>query len=302
MATLSELPHRELGRRAAAALHDDHDERGRSGRSRCAACRASLSEPHLRTTQAIYDTDGGVRLVDSRALMEYAEDGHDHWHIQGVMLYQMWSDNGVVRRGTKVGFCFLDSRPWILALPERRSGVVYGGATCGDRGDLTQPDGPVGRMGRRVPGELRVPVDRHHRRWRPATTRSRRAPTSRTGTSSRTRQTTARGRACASRAPNGPVERARPGPRLRLPPPATTARVERQYGSEPIRDGGRGLRGCVRAGRAGRVRRDRPPTSRTRSRPAPQPDSSGGPIILVDANCCRPWPPPSSSASTPAGS
>ena len=43
--------------------------------------RATLSEPHLRTQQAIYDTDGGVRLAGSRALMEYASDGHDHWHI-----------------------------------------------------------------------------------------------------------------------------------------------------------------------------------------------------------------------------
>jgi putative cell wall-binding protein len=99
--------------------------------------RASLDEAHLRTRQAIYNTDGGARLVDSRALMEYAADGHDHWHIQGVMLYQMWSNGGVVRRGTKVGFCFLDSRPWILSLPNAPQSGVYREAACGDSGDLS---------------------------------------------------------------------------------------------------------------------------------------------------------------------
>ena len=44
--------------------------------------RASVNEAHLRTRQAIYNTDGGVRLSDSRALMEYAADGHDHWHTR----------------------------------------------------------------------------------------------------------------------------------------------------------------------------------------------------------------------------
>ena len=94
--------------------------------------RANLSEAHPRTRQAIYNTDGGVRLVDNRALMEYAVDGHDHWHIQGVMLYQLWSADGVVRRGTKVGFCFLDSRRMTGS-----SSAVYGEQVCGDRGDLT---------------------------------------------------------------------------------------------------------------------------------------------------------------------
>ena len=77
--------------------------------------RDTLTQPHLRTRQAIPETDGGIRLVDSRALMEYAIDGHDHWHIQGVMLYQLWSADGITRRGTKVGFCFLDSYRWVAS-------------------------------------------------------------------------------------------------------------------------------------------------------------------------------------------
>ena len=91
--------------------------------------RGALSEPHLRTEQAIYNTDGGVRLADSRALMEYASDGHDHWHIQGVMLYQLWSDNGETKRGTKVGFCFLDSVRMFGSTP-----FAYSGSMCGTQG------------------------------------------------------------------------------------------------------------------------------------------------------------------------
>lgn len=115
--------------------------------------RANLDEAHLRTRQAIYNTDGGVRTVDNRALMEYAADGHDHWHIQGVMLYQLWSDSGVVRRGTKVGFCFLDSRRYNLSLPGAPQSQVYPESTCGDQGDLTN------RMGLSVGWGDEYPAD-----------------------------------------------------------------------------------------------------------------------------------------------
>ena len=93
--------------------------------------RDSVSEPHMRTEQRIYDTDGGLSVLESRALMEFANDGHDHWHIQGVMLYQMWSDDGQTRRGTKVGFCFLDSRRMFGTTPR-----TYGMSTCGGPNDL----------------------------------------------------------------------------------------------------------------------------------------------------------------------
>lgn len=103
--------------------------------------RDSIARAHMTTSQRIYDTAGGWRMVPSRALMEYAEDGHDHWHIQGVMLYQIWSADGVNRRGTKVGFCFLDSVRMPGSLPGTPSGVVYGESRCGDRDDLTNSMG-----------------------------------------------------------------------------------------------------------------------------------------------------------------
>lgn len=190
--------------------------------------RASLNEAHLRTQQAIYNTDGGVRLAGSRALMEYAADGHDHWHIQGVMLYQMWSNNGVVRRGTKVGFCFLDSRPWILSLPGAPQSGVYGERACGDRGDLSN------RMGLSVgwadeypanfvfqwidittldPGDYTVQARADEQNWYLESNEANNCAWARVRIT----------------ATNGPVSVLSSG-RTCNSPPSATARVERQYG------------------------------------------------------------------------
>ena len=192
--------------------------------------RATLSEPHLRTQQAIYDTDGGVRLAGSRALMEYASDGHDHWHIQGVMLYQVWSPSGVVRRGTKVGFCFLDSRPWILSLPGAPQSGVYPERLCGDRGDLSN------RMGLSVgwgdeypanfafqwidistlpPGDYTVQARADEQNWYLESNETNNCAWARVRISST----------------NGSVPVLASG-RTCLSPPQATASVERQYGND----------------------------------------------------------------------
>jgi len=191
--------------------------------------RASLSEAHLRTVQAIYNTDGGFRLADTRALMEYAADGHDHWHIQGVMLYQLWADNGAVRRGTKVGFCFLDSRPWILSLPGAPQSGVYGEHVCGHRGSLSN------RMGLSVgwaddypanfafqwidittlaPGDYTVQARADEQNWYVESNDTNNCAWARVRIT----------------ATNGPVSVLSSG-RTCLAPPASTARVERQYGN-----------------------------------------------------------------------
>jgi putative cell wall-binding protein len=191
--------------------------------------RANLGEAHHRTRQAIYDTAGGVRLVDSRALTEYAVDGHDHWHIQGVMLYQLWSADGVVRRGTKVGFCFLDSRRYNLALPGAPQSQVYPERLCGDRGDLSN------RMGLSVgwgdeypanfayqwidittlpPGDYTVQARADEQNWY--------VESSETNNCAYARVRIA--------ATNGTVTVLGSG-RTCQTPPASTARVERQYGN-----------------------------------------------------------------------
>jgi putative cell wall-binding protein len=192
--------------------------------------RDNLSQPHMTTQQAIHDGSGNVRLVNSRALMEYAVDGHDHWHIQGVMLYQMWSPNGAVRRGTKVGFCFLDSYRYNLSMPGAPQSQVYPERLCGDRGDLTN------RMGLSVgwgddypanfayqwidistlaPGDYTVQARADEQNWYLESNETNNCAYARVRIT----------------ATNGPVQVLGSG-RTCASPPAATARVERQYGND----------------------------------------------------------------------
>jgi putative cell wall-binding protein len=192
--------------------------------------RANLGEQHLQTAQRIFDTAGGSRGVGSRALMEYARDGHDHWHIQGVMLYQMWADSGVVRRGTKVGFCFLDSRRWILSLPGAPQSQVYPEHLCGDSGDLSNRMGLSVGWGDEYPanfafqwiditgmpaGDYVVQARADEQNWYLESNEANNCAW-------------ARVRVAAS---NGSVAILSSG-RTCLTPPASTARVERQYGDD----------------------------------------------------------------------
>jgi hypothetical protein len=247
--------------------------------------RANLGESHLRTQQAIYNTDGGVRLAGSRALMEYAVDGHDHWHIQGVMLYQMWSNNGVVRRGTKVGFCFLDSRPWILSLPGAPQSGVYGERACGDSGDLAN------RMGLSVgwgdeypanfayqwidittlePGDYTVQARADEQNWYLESNETNNCSWARV----RITET------------NGPVS-------VLSSWSANTATIDMRPRRSPPRTR------SPRASRSPTSRRVRP--SRTHWRPEPLPASVAGRSSSSSGTGFPHWRPPSSSGSTPTG-
>jgi putative cell wall-binding protein len=188
--------------------------------------RSGYAEPHLVTSQRIYDDAGGSRIVDSRALMEYAADGHDHWHIQGVMLYQMWSDTGTTRRGTKVGFCFLDS---VRRPPGGAS--VYRNAMCGNRTHLEN------RMGLSVgwgddypanfafqwiditpldPGDYTVQARADEQNWYLELDESNNCAWARVHIP----------------AANGPVQILASGQGACAAPPVSTSRVERQYGDD----------------------------------------------------------------------
>ena len=65
--------------------------------------------------QVMYRSDGTrFRRVDTPAVAKYSGDGHDHWHVQGVVTYEAWqlADPQNARRGAKTGFCFFDTTPW----------------------------------------------------------------------------------------------------------------------------------------------------------------------------------------------
>ena len=80
------------------------------------------------------------RRITTDAVAQYAGDGHNHWHVQEMMRYDLWRGD-LQLRGAKVGFCFLDSDVWRSSLPGY-SGGFYTGATCS-----TDPNALNNRMG-----------------------------------------------------------------------------------------------------------------------------------------------------------
>jgi hypothetical protein len=102
--------------------------------------RDSSSDATMDIRQRIFNRDGTSRFIGTPAQGKYAADGHDHWHIQGVVTYETWklSDRtDTARRGGKTGFCFLDSEPWLLSLPHAPQSPYYREAWCGVRASTT---------------------------------------------------------------------------------------------------------------------------------------------------------------------
>ena len=93
--------------------------------------RASTSEPMV-VRQVLY-TDASrnqvAREITTRAVGKWSGDGHDHWHVQEMMRYDLWGSNGTTR-GAKVGFCFLDSDPYRLNLSGASGSPFYRASWC----------------------------------------------------------------------------------------------------------------------------------------------------------------------------
>jgi hypothetical protein len=94
--------------------------------------RASTAEP-MQVDQIIRETANPGSEVAQRiptgAEGKWSGDGHNHWHVQEMMRYDLWGQNGTLR-GAKQGFCFLDSDPWILSLPGASQSSYYRGSWC----------------------------------------------------------------------------------------------------------------------------------------------------------------------------
>jgi hypothetical protein len=106
--------------------------------------RASTSEP-MRVDQIIRETashgSAVAQRIPTNAEGKWSGDGHNHWHVQEMMRYDLWGVGGT-HRGAKVGFCFLDSDPWILSLPGASQSSYYRGSWC-----QTTPSALSNRMG-----------------------------------------------------------------------------------------------------------------------------------------------------------
>ena len=114
-----------------------------SGHFEVRGARGSTAQP-MRISQVLFTspTRGTVsRTIPTDAVGQWSGDGHDHWHVQEMMRYDLWGDAGTYR-GAKVGFCFLDSDPWQLSLPGASSSSFYRGSWCAN-----SPSALANRMG-----------------------------------------------------------------------------------------------------------------------------------------------------------
>ncbi len=88
--------------------------------------RPNTSISTMTVIQRIYNTAGGFRDIPTGAVMYYAGDGHNHWHVRNLQTYELIRlDNGSTLVSGKLGFCFLDSFSYNLSLPGAPSNPVY---------------------------------------------------------------------------------------------------------------------------------------------------------------------------------
>ena len=101
--------------------------------------RGSTSDATMDIRQRMYRWDGTSRLIDTPAVARYASDGHDHWHVEGVAVYEAWKEGDLTttRRGAKTGFCFLDGTPWNFSVKGARRSPYYQESWCGVHHSLT---------------------------------------------------------------------------------------------------------------------------------------------------------------------
>ncbi len=102
-----------------------------AGRFEATGSRTSTATSEMSVVQRIFDAAGGSRAVPTAAVMYYAGDGHNHWHVRdleaGVLTR---SDTGErVAALAKHGFCFRDNTAYDLSLPGAPSSAFY--TTCG---------------------------------------------------------------------------------------------------------------------------------------------------------------------------
>jgi hypothetical protein len=115
--------------------------------------RSDSGDPTMDMAQVMYRWDGSTRRIPTPALARYAGDGHDHWHVQDVVIYEAWRVGHLAstRRGAKTGFCFFDTTPVNRSLPGAPQGGYYKQEWCGTRSVLHNRVGVSVGWGDRYP-------------------------------------------------------------------------------------------------------------------------------------------------------
>ena len=92
--------------------------------------------PDMTVRQRIRHAGGGSHAVLMPSVMNYAGDGHDHWHVMQMEQYELIPIGATAgkepRRGAKVGYCFFDNVEHRLELPGAPQSPHFGGFGCGD--------------------------------------------------------------------------------------------------------------------------------------------------------------------------
>lgn len=107
------------------------------GTFRVIAERESTAVDHMHATQWIRKPHGQWRKMPTDATLAWAqeEDGHPHWHTQGMERYRLFKlpspFAGGARVGVKRGYCFFDGVFLRPGLPYARTGPLYSFYACG---------------------------------------------------------------------------------------------------------------------------------------------------------------------------
>jgi hypothetical protein len=110
------------------------------GTFRVVASRTSVDEDHMHAEQRIRRSDGTWLRLPTSATLGWAqeEDGHPHWHTQGIERYRLLGLPGLIdgapRLAVKRGFCFFDGVPLRLDLKHARATPQYTFESCGEPG------------------------------------------------------------------------------------------------------------------------------------------------------------------------
>lgn len=103
------------------------------------ARRDSVDDP-WRVRQRIYDTTGTFRFIDTEASLRFSGDGHNHWHVERMMVYHLFSPQGT-RQDRKIGFCFFDTNRVAPNLAGSPATAFYRESWCGGRTALESRTG-----------------------------------------------------------------------------------------------------------------------------------------------------------------
>lgn len=88
--------------------------------------------------QRIRYSESGEEVVATAASAVFGGDGHDHWHIERIVVYHLESEEGeILGHDSKVGFCFFDYDPVDDPPPGSPDRQQYVSDSCGDLGDRT---------------------------------------------------------------------------------------------------------------------------------------------------------------------